>query len=88
MKQGIKHTIKDDKSYYLTLTVAGWADVFTRLNHKNAIIESLKYCQENKGLNVFAYCLMTNHLHMIVNTNKPYLLKDTIRDFKRYTSQK
>jgi REP element-mobilizing transposase RayT len=88
MKQGVKHTIKEDKSYYLTLTVVGWADVFTRLNHKKTIIDSLKYCQQNKGLNIYAYCLMTNHLHMIANTNDPFLLKDTIRDFKRHTSQK
>lgn len=30
---------------------------------------------------------MTNHLHIIVNTNEPYELKDVIRDFKRHTTK-
>lgn len=82
---GIKHTIKKNGSYFLTLTVVGWVDVFTRQNHKDAIIDSLRYCIQHKGLNVYSYCLMTNHLHMIVNADAPFELKDVIRDFKRHT---
>jgi len=55
------------------------------LNHKKAIIDSLRYCIHNKGLNVYAYCLMTNHLHLEVHCNEPNELKDVIRDFKRHT---
>ncbi|MCH2231126.1 MAG: transposase [Crocinitomicaceae bacterium] len=80
-----KHTIKKDASYYLTLTVVDWVDVFTRANHKDAIISSLKFCIKNKGLNVYAFCLMTNHLHLVVNCDDPFELKDVIRDFKRHT---
>ena len=85
MQQGVKHNIKKNTTYYLTLTVVGWVDVFTRNSHKDALIESLRYCIKNKGLNVYAYCLMTNHLHMVVNCNEPFQLKDVIRDFKRHT---
>ena len=85
MQQGVKHIIKKNTSYYLTLTVVGWEDVLTRQSHKDALIESLRYCMKNKGLNVYAYCLMTNHLHMVVNCNEPFQLKDVIRDFKRHT---
>lgn len=84
---GVKHTIKKNGSYFLTLTVVGWIDVFTRKNHKDAIIDSLRYCIANKGLNVYSYCLMTNHLHLVVNANEPYELKDAIRDFKRHTTK-
>ena len=78
-----KHTIKKNASYYLTLTVVDWVDVFTRVNHKDAIINSLKFCIKNKGLNVYAFCLMTNHLHLVVNCDDPFELKDVIRDFKK-----
>ena len=88
MRQSVKHTIKKNSSYYLTLTVEAWVDVFTRKNHKDAIIESLRYCIKEKGLNVYAYCLMTNHLHLIVNCNEPFQLKDVMRDFKKFTSKK
>ena len=87
MQQGVKQNIKKNASYFLTMTVVDWIDVFTRENHKKTLLESLLYCIENKGLNVFAYCLMTNHLHLIVNTNEPFELKDTIRDFKKFTTK-
>ena len=87
MQQGIKHTIKTNGSYYMTLTVVDWADVFTRKNHKQAIIESLRYCMAHKGLNLYAYCLMTNHLHLIANCDEPYQLSYTIRDFKRHSAR-
>ena len=88
MKQGEKQTIKTDKAYYLTLTMVRWIDVFTRKNHRDAIIGSLKYCQKEKGLVVFAYCIVSNNIHMIVNTNESFLLKDTMRDLKKLTSKK
>jgi len=88
MQQGQKQNIKTDKAYFLTLTVVNWIDVFTRKNHRDAIISSLKYCQKEKGLIIFAYCLMSNHIHIIANAEEPFLLKDTIRDFKKFTSKK
>ncbi len=88
MEQGVKQNIKENKTYYITMTVVNWVDVFTRKNHCDAIIESLKYCQQAKGLNIFAYCIMSNHIHMLVNTNEPFELKDVIRDFKKFTSKK
>jgi hypothetical protein len=33
-----------DYSYFLTLTVAGWIDIFTHQRYSDKIIESLKYC--------------------------------------------
>lgn len=88
MQPGVKHTIKKNTSYFLTLTVVGWVDVFTRKNHKDALIESLRYCIQQKGLNVYAYCLMTNHLHLVVNCDEPFQLSDVIRDFKKFSSKK
>jgi len=87
-EKGFKHTIKKEASYFLTMTIIGWVDVFTRPVYKDAVIDSLDYCIKNKGLNVYAYCLMSNHLHLIVNTEDPVLLRDVIRDFKTFTSKK
>jgi len=88
MKSGAKQTIKTNGSYFLTLTVVDWIDVFTRKNHKDVIIESLRYCIQNKGLSVYSYCLMPNHLHLVVNTNGNSELKDVIRDFKKFSAKK
>ncbi len=76
-----------DKAYFITITCVNWVDVFTRLNHKYTIVNSLKYCQKNKDLEVFAYCIMPSHLHLICSANKGKMLSDIIRDFKKYTAK-
>lgn len=77
-----------NKAYFLTLTIVGWVDVFTRKSIKLAIIDSLKYCQENKGLSLFGWCLMSNHLHMIARADGRQNLSEILRDFKKYTAKK
>jgi hypothetical protein len=32
---------EEEKAYFLTLTVVGWIDVFTRKNHKLTIVKSI-----------------------------------------------
>jgi REP element-mobilizing transposase RayT len=76
-----------EKAYFLTITVVGWIDVFTRKNHKITIINSLKYCQKEKGLVLFAYCLMPSHLHLIARAEGNDSLSDILRDFKKFTAK-
>lgn len=83
----MKLTIKSNSVYYLTLTVVDWVDVFTRKENREIMVEALKYCIANKGLNLYAYCIMSNHIHLVVNCNEPHDLKDTIRDFKKHTAK-
>ena len=85
---GNHYSIRPDKSYFMTLTVIDWIDVFTHINHKMLLIDSLKYCQREKGLNIFAWCLMPSHLHIIANTSIKFELADVIRDVKKFTSKK
>lgn len=88
MLTGIKHTIKKPQgSYFMTLTVVEWIDVFTRERYAKIIIDSLKYCIQNKGLNIYAYVVMSNHLHIIANCNVDFQLNDVIRDFKKFSSK-
>ena len=77
----------NEKAYFLTLTVVGWIDVFTRKNHKLAIIDSLRYCQKEKGLVIFGYCLMSSHLHLLARAEGNYNLSEILRDFKKFTSK-
>ena len=52
--------------YFITSTVVDWMDVFTRPVYKQIIVESLRYCQAQKGLDIYAWVLMTNHLHLLL----------------------
>ncbi len=82
------YQIKDQSAlYFLTLQVVQWVDIFTRQRYRDIIIESLSYCRKNKGLEVFAYVIMSNHIHFIVRS-KNENLSSIIRDFKRHTSKK
>lgn len=79
-------------SYFCTLTVVGWADVFTRRRCAEVVLESLAFCQANKGLELFAYCLMpvryvSDHLHMIARVQEGRL-SDVLRDLKSYTAKR
>ena len=62
---GIRNKISQGYIYFLTLTVVDWVDIFTRPDYKNIIIESLEFCIVNKGLKIYGWCLMSNHLHLI-----------------------
>ncbi len=48
---------------------------------------TIKYCQQNKGLEVYAYCIMTSHVHLIIATAGIHKLEDIIRDLKSFTSR-
>ena len=75
-------------TYYLTLTIVGWADIFTRKIYKDLLIDSLIYCQKEKGLIVYAYVIMSNHIHLIAAAQKESKgLSAILRDFKRHTAK-
>ena len=67
--------------------VLRWIPVFTSIPYFQIIIDSLKFCQSNKGLRLNAYVIMPNHIHLIVQTESGVNLSDVMRDFKRYTSR-
>ena len=51
---GLKNKISEGNTYFLTMTVVDWVDVFTRPMYKTIIIDSLQYCQKEKGLKIYA----------------------------------
>lgn len=48
--------------YFISFVVVSWLDVFTRNEYKDIIVDSLYYSQQNKGMEVFAWCIMTSHV--------------------------
>ena len=61
-----KYFIRNPKeTYYLPSTVVDWVDVFTRPVYKQIIVDSLRFCQEKKGLIIYGWVLMSNYLHLL-----------------------
>ncbi|WP_320051734.1 transposase [uncultured Acetobacteroides sp.] len=77
---------EQDALYYLTLQVVDWVDVFTRQCYRDIVVDSLNYCQLNKNLQVFAFVIMSNHVHLNANSGTSEL-SATLRDFKKFTSK-
>ncbi len=83
-----KYAIRDqEKFYFVTFTVVHWIDVFIRNEYRDIFVDSIKYCQREKGLLVGAWCLMTSHAHLIIGTSGKNKLEDIIRDLKSFTSR-
>ena len=72
--------------YFITFATVQWVDVFSRPCYVETLLNSLRLCIKEKGLKVHAWCIMSNHLHLIVSAEKGNL-SSIIRDFKKFTSQ-
>ncbi|MEG3656467.1 transposase [Arenibacter palladensis] len=85
MKEG--YIIRDqDKAHFITTTVVDWIDAFTRKEYRDVVINSLNYCINNKHMLLYGYVIMSNHVHLIVQS-KNGKLSDLIRDFKKFTAR-
>ncbi len=73
-------------THFVTFTIEGWIDIFSRQCYRDIIIDSFKFCKTNKGLKLGAYVIMSNHVHAIVTATNANL-SDVIRDFKTFTSK-
>lgn len=75
-----------DKPYFISFATVNWIDVLVRPVYKEILVDSMNHCVEHKGLIVYAWVIMTSHVHMIIGTRKEKM-QDIVRDLKKYTSK-
>lgn len=73
--------------HFITATVVDWIDVFTRKTYRDIVIECFDYCIKHKSMVLFGYVIMSNHIHLIVQSRDGNL-SDLIRDFKKFIATK
>ena len=73
--------------YFVSFATVNWIDVFTRDVYSYTMVESLDFCRKNKGMEIYSWCIMPNHIHLIFRAkeNNP---GDLLRDLKTFTSKK
>ena len=77
----IKYRISNQHTLYYDYS---WlVRCFHKRRYRKIVIESLAFCQKEKGLVINAYVIMSNHIHLICYTREPYKLSDFLRDFKK-----
>jgi REP element-mobilizing transposase RayT len=70
--------------HFLTATINGWLPVFSNPDIVGIVINSLRFLQQNARLEIFAYVILENHLHMIARS--PDISRE-IKRFKSYTAK-
>ena len=74
--------------YFISFATVGWINVLTRSDYKDIIVESLRHCQNGKGLLLYEWVIMTNHVHLLAAAREDYSMSDIMRDLKKFTSGK
>ena len=82
--KSVIHKENNNLMYFLTFTVKNWYYLFDRNNRFEMLANTLKFFQENKGLKIYAYVFMLNHIHLIIQSDN---VINFVRDFKRWTSR-
>lgn len=73
-------------SYYVTLSVSGWIDVFTCHTYCEILIDNLNNCIDNKHLYVYEYVLMPSYITIIASSKKKHI-STILREFKNGTAK-
>jgi REP element-mobilizing transposase RayT len=73
--------------YFISFATVFWVDVFVRRIYFDCLVESLNHCVDEKGMEIYAWCIMPSHMHLVFRSTiqKP---DELIRDFKSVTSKK
>ena len=83
------YRIKDENElYFLTFSTVEWIDVFTNKKYRDIVVDSLAYCQKEKGLQLYSWCIMSNHVHLVARAKEGFKLSSLLRDMKKHTSKK
>ena len=72
--------------HFITFAVVEWINVFTRKDYRDIVLDSIRFCQKEKGMMVHAWCIMSNHVHLVLSA-KNADLSNVLRDFKKFTSK-
>jgi putative transposase len=66
---------------------AGYGACWLRNEHIAEIVETAILYYDRKRYRVIAWCIMPNHVHVIIEILKGYFLSDILHSWKSYSSQ-
>jgi len=85
---GDRYKIQDQQGcHFITMTIVHWIDVFSRMEYRDIMVNSLNYCIDKKGLRLYAWVIMSNHVHIVARIETELGMSGFLRDFKKYTSK-
>lgn len=79
-----RYVANENLPYFCTITVLDWLPVLVEARCVDPILDNLRFCRASKGLSVYAFVVMPNHMHLICSAGEQR--QAVMRDFKRFTS--
>ena len=72
---------------FITITCLEWKPLLEQDRFKDIIIESMTFLSKAERVNIYAFVIMPNHLHLIWQIMGEHKREDVQRDFLKYTAQ-
>ena len=73
---------------FFTATILEWKKLLLQVKYKNEIIESLRFLVEQKRIQLFAFVLMNNHIHLIMQPLPSQTPQSIQHSFLKHTAQR
>jgi REP element-mobilizing transposase RayT len=71
-------------AHFFTCTIVNWLPVFTRPATVEIILDSFRYLQAERQMNIYGYVILENHLHLIAASED---IGRDVKNFKSYTAK-
>jgi len=76
--------LMNNQTYFATCAIINWISLFSKPEIAQIILDSLKFLQLENRLQLHAYVILENHLHLIASSSN---LQKEIRNFKSFTAR-
>ena len=72
---------------FLTATIYQWKHLLKPDKYKEVVVDSLRFLVKEERVIVFAFCILSNHLHLIWQMKPGHQRDHVQRDFLKFTAQ-
>ena len=83
----MKASYPENWPQFFTATIQNWKHLLADEKYKTVVINCLKFLVENNKVQINAFVIMSNHIHLIWQAAAGNTLSDIQTSFKKFTSQ-
>jgi hypothetical protein len=76
--------IEHAELHFVTFQTVRGIAVFTGKVYRDIVIDDLRFCEQHKGLEIYAFVVMSNHIHRTNKTNEECEMKDLLFTFDSF----
>jgi putative transposase len=77
-----------DHLYFVTTKAVDYAHLFRRDLMKRLLVDALDCLRLRERLTLYAFVIMPNHIHLVIQCPVAYPVRDLVRDYKKHTADR